>query len=79
MICTMYWVCGFQVYTAVNSSKEKVKEGKKRHLKLEAMLDPEGHARRRIKKAEKNKEQKKRKLAKLIAHKAKKPRSSRDF
>ena len=58
-------------YAALRGSKERVKEGKKKYLKLQAILDPEATARRKIKKGEKNKAQKKRKMDHLTAHKAK--------
>eukprot|EP00976_Prorocentrum_cordatum_P050333 1015905-Prorocentrum_minimum.AAC.1 len=63
-----------EVYNNVRAAKVRAKEGKMRHRKLEALLDPEAAAQRRIKKSGKNKVQKKRKAQKWFAHKAKGPR-----
>ncbi|KAK3255423.1 hypothetical protein CYMTET_35391 [Cymbomonas tetramitiformis] len=58
-------------YHLLQSRKAKAKEGRKKTLKAEAMLDPEGHAKRKLHKSQKNKALKKRKLHAVIAHKAK--------
>jgi U3 small nucleolar RNA-associated protein 20 len=58
-------------YAALRGSKERAREGKRKYLKLQAVLDPEATARRRIRKGEKNRVQKKRKMDHVTAHKGK--------
>ena len=58
-------------YAALRGSKERAREGKRKYLKLQAVLDPEATAHRRIRKGEKNRVQKKRKMDHVTAHKGK--------